>query len=40
MTEKWDEIQGKWNLVWVSEELELSEFELSMEVLLYFYIIK
>ena len=27
MTEMWDEIQGKWDLVRVNEEYELSEFE-------------
>ena len=28
MTEKWDEIQGKWDLVRVSREFELSKFYL------------
>ena len=28
MTEKWGQIQGKWDLVQVSGEFELSEFEL------------
>ena len=29
MTEKWGEIQGKLDLVWVTREFELSELELS-----------
>ena len=29
MTENWGEILGKWGSVWISDEFELSEFELS-----------
>ena len=34
MTENWGEILGKWGSVWISDEFELSEFELSGLVLL------
>ena len=39
MTEKWDEIHRKYDLVRVSGEFELSEFELLTEVLLYFILL-
>ena len=37
MTEKWDEIQGKWDLVWVGTEFELSELELSRFFCILYY---
>ena len=36
MIEKWGEIQGKWDLFWVSRKFKISQFE----VLLYFPLIK
>ena len=39
MTEKWVEIHRKYDLVRVSGEFELSEFELLTEVLLYFILL-
>ena len=37
MTEKWDEIQGKLDLVRVSGEFELSGFYCKLKYLLYFF---
>ena len=39
MTDKWGEIQGKSDLVRVSGEFELSEFELSGFYCIYIYVI-
>ena len=39
MTDKWGEIQGKSDLVRVSGEFELSEFELSAFYCIYIYVI-